>query len=563
MSTIAGKDEPMTYVISEPQMMAAIAADVEGIGSAISAANAAATGPTSDLLAPAADEVSEAITKLFGAYSREYQAVVKHAAAFHSAFTQALAAAGNTYAHAEGANTAAVGGTSQAPTPQFTPISAELSLFVGPTGVPTPNQTYVTNANNLYVRSTNALQALFTPEELYPLTGVKSMTLNRSVSEGLTILNSAVTQQLQSPSNTLTVFGYSQSAIIASLEMQKLAAMGAGAPGANQLNFVLVGNEMNPNGGLLARFPGLSIPSLGLTFYGGTPADTIYPTNIYTLEYDGFADFPQYPLNFVSDLNAVAGIVFVHTTYVNPFFGHPAVTPTQVDNAIPLSTSPGYYTNGGVTHYYMIPTQNLPLLDPVRSIPVIGNPIADLLQPDLRVLVNLGYGNPGDGWSTGYANVTTPFGLAPHVGAGIVLGDLAAGTQQGVQAFKADLATIHATPFTWPKFDPASMNALLAPSPTPVPPTPLNIVNTIASIISTDYAVLQPTADIALAFVTTLPAYDATLFVSQLLQGHFINAIGYPIAADVGLATVAGLVELDVIGSAIARNVADIKSLLP
>jgi hypothetical protein len=346
--------------------------------------------------------------------------------------------------------------------------------------------------------------------------------------------------------------------------MQKLAAMGAAAPGANQLNFVLVGNEMNPNGGLLARFPGLSIPSLGLTFYGGTPADTIYPTNIYTLEYDGFADFPQYPLNFVSDLNAVAGIIYVHTTYVNPFLGHPAVTPTQVDNAIALSTSPGYYTNGGVTHYYMMPTQNLPLLDPVRSIPVIGNPIADLLQPDLRVLVNLGYGNPDFGWSTGYANLTTPFGLAPHVGASIVLGDLAAGTQQGIQAFKADLATIHTTPITLPKFDPAFLTAFSTPPvPSPVPPTPLNIANTIASIISTDYGVLQPTADIALALVTTVPAYDATLFVGQLLQGNLINAIGYPIAADVGLATVAGLVEIDVIGSAVASNIADLKSLLP
>jgi hypothetical protein len=554
----------MTYVISEPQIMAAVATDVERIASAIIAANAAAAGPTSGLLAPAADEVSTAITNLFGAYSREYQAVANHAAAFHNEFVRTLGAAGNAYANTEGANTAAIGGTSQAPSPQFTPISAELTLFTGPTGVPTPNSTYVTNANNLYIRSTNALQALFTPEELYPLTGVKSLTLNSSVNEGLTILNSAITQQLQSPSNTLTVFGYSQSAIIASLEMQKLAAMGAAAPGANQLNFVLVGNEMNPNGGLLARFPGLSIPSLGLTFYGGTPADTIYPTNIYTLEYDGFADFPQYPLNFVSDLNAVAGIIYVHTTYVNPFLGHPAVTPTQVDNAIALSTSPGYYTNGGVTHYYMMPTQNLPLLDPVRSIPVIGNPIADLLQPDLRVLVNLGYGNPDFGWSTGYANLTTPFGLAPHVGASIVLGDLAAGTQQGIQAFKADLATIHTTPITLPKFDPAFLTAFSTPPvPSPVPPTPLNIANTIASIISTDYGVLQPTADIALALVTTVPAYDATLFVGQLLQGNLINAIGYPIAADVGLATVAGLVEIDVIGSAVASNIADIKSLLP
>ena len=84
---------------------------------------------------------------------------------------------------------------------------------------------------------------------------------------------------------------------------------GASPPAPNQLNFVLVGNEMNPNGGMLARFPNLTIPSLGLSFYGATPSDTPYPTAIYTAEYDGFADFPRYPLNFVSDLNAMAGII--------------------------------------------------------------------------------------------------------------------------------------------------------------------------------------------------------------------------------------------------------------
>ena len=31
----------------------------------------------------------------------------------------------------------------------------------------------------------------------------------------------------------------------------------------------------------------------------------------------------------------------------------------------------------------MLPTANLPLLDPVRLIPLIGDPLADLLQPDL------------------------------------------------------------------------------------------------------------------------------------------------------------------------------------
>ena len=40
-------------------------------------------------------------------------------------------------------------------------------------------------------------------------------------------------------------------------------------------------------------------------------------TNIYSLEYDGFTDFPRYPLNFLSDLNAVLGIAEIHGTYLN------------------------------------------------------------------------------------------------------------------------------------------------------------------------------------------------------------------------------------------------------
>lgn len=70
------------------------------------------------------------------------------------------------------------------------------------------------------------------------------------------------------------------------------------------INFVFIGNEMNPNGGFLSRFPDLFIPSLGIPFYGRTLADS-FPVVNYTLEYDGFADFPQYPLNFLSVLMAI------------------------------------------------------------------------------------------------------------------------------------------------------------------------------------------------------------------------------------------------------------------
>ncbi len=84
------------------------------------------------------------------------------------------------------------------------------------------------------------------------------------------------------------------------------------------MHFVLAGDTADPNGGLSERFDlplgsDPSFPSFGVTFGDPTPAD-LYPTDIYTLEYDGFADFPQYPNRPVSGLNAFAGMIYEHLT---------------------------------------------------------------------------------------------------------------------------------------------------------------------------------------------------------------------------------------------------------
>lgn len=550
----------MSFLLAEPQALAAAAANIEGIGSSIGAASAAAAGPTSTVLAAAGDEVSAAIAKLFGGYGLEYQSVLTQAAAFQSQFQLSLAAAGNAYAAAEAAGAAALQNTIAAPNAQAAPAAVTLppftanqvQLIFGGTGVPIPTQKLIDGAESLYIRAGALLNPLGinTPEQLYPLTGVRSLYFTQSVDEGVQIMHQSIMSQIAA-GNTVTVFGVSQSAVMASLEMNNLAAMGANAPLASQLNFVLTGNEMNPNGGLLSRFPGLSMPSLGLDFYGSTPSNTIYPTANYTLEYDGFADFPRYPINLLADLNAVAGIVFVHPTYFSLTLDH-------VNSAIQLPTSPGYT---GVTSYYIIPTEHLPLLQPLRAIPVIGNPIANLIEPNMKVLVNLGYGDPYHGYSTSYADQPTPFGLFPDVAPGTVLNALAAGTQEGINNFSADMSQLMAHPPGLPTFT--------APSPTQMTgggtltlPSPEKIVNVTASIISTDYALLLPAADIATGLVTSVPLYNAQLFVQQLAQGNLLNAIGYPIAADVGLGTVAASVFGLTVVEALANNIKDIQSLV-
>jgi hypothetical protein len=563
----------MTYVITEPRLMATVAADVDGIGSAISTANAAAASPISGVAAAAGDEVSELIANLFGAYGQEYQVVSAQAAAFHNQFSQSLAAAGSAYAAAEAANATAVSGALNAFTAPIRSLLGgsgttgvvtappadphfDVAIVMGGTGNPLPNMTFrdgvlkwATTGNFSWTTA----QSIFTPEQLYPLTGVRSLPLDMSVSQGVESLDAAIKQQI-GLGNTVLVQGYSQSSIVASLEMRNLLnpALNPIPPTGAQLGFNLLADPMNPNGGLLARFAGLSLPAIGLDFYGATPSNTPWTTNVFSLEYDGFADFPRYPIDFLSDLNAVAGIVFVHPLY--PHLDPSTVTIVQ----LPVeSTYTGPLAN---TTYYMGLTPNLPLLEPIRAIPVIGTPLADLLQPDLKYLVNWGYGDPLYGHSTAPANVPTPFGLFPPLSATTALpGDLVIGTQQGIHDFTADLHAISAQPPTVPSFSlPSPMDLMATPTAFP---SPVKIVNTVTSIVSTDYAVLLPTADIGLTFVTTFPAYDAQLFVDQLAQGNLINAIGYPIAADVGLGTVAGGVEALTLVSAVASNVRDIQSI--
>ncbi len=321
------------------------------------------------------------------------------------------------------------------------------------------------------------------------------------------------------------------------------------------------------------------------TFSGATPSNA-YPTTVYTIEYDGFADFPRYPLDIFSDLNAIFG---------DEHFYYHVLTTAQLDGAIPLPTS-----GPTMTHYYMVTGDQLPLLNPIRYTPVIGGPITDLLQPDLTYLVNLGYGDPRYGWSTGPANVPTPAGLFPPLSAfELMPGLLASGTQLGIHNFVADLAGTGPNPvplalynFLYPgpgtatgyaamvpvlsalaadpylladpaalgplltQFlppvvsnlvadpyllaDPAALGPLLTQSLPPVlsalvaDPAALKplVEQYLPYLISTTasglYGKLLPTADILNAALISIPSYDVNLFLDGILQavnGHPVSGL--------------------------------------
>ncbi len=409
----------MSYVLTVPDAVSAAAADLEAIGSTIRGAGLVAAGPTSGVVAAAGDEVSAAIASVFATYGREYRAAMNRATAFHAAFTKTLAAAGGAYAEAEASGSLALESSSADPL---------YALIMGGTGNPQPEPAYLTVIDQAYIQPLfpGAIkQGVFTPEEFWPITG--NLTFGQSVTRGVTLLNNAINATIN-PTTSAVVFGYSQSATIATNEINALMAMGS--PHANQLSFVLASNPNNPDGGILERFPGFYIPFLDVPFNGATPPNSPYPTYMYSIQYEGVANAPQYPLHVLSDINAVMGYYYLHSNYEH-------LTATQVGSALPLPTSPGYT---GDTHYYMLLTQNLPLVQPIRDIPYVGPPLADLIQPDLRVLVDLGYGNIGVG--ADYANIPTPARVFEIIDPFTVGFDLAKGAVQGPQAALVDIGLL-------------------------------------------------------------------------------------------------------------------------
>ncbi len=231
-----------------------------------------------------------------------------------------------------------------------------------------------------------------TPAEFWPFGGPDDMLFDLSVLDGTQRIGSAIAAQTanndgESPT---VVFGYSQSAVIATAAKRQLADAGAD-PSA--VSFVMLANLNRPNGGINSRFPGAFIEELGWTFSPAAPTDTAFATVDVARQYDLFADFPRYPLNLFATANALLAVLYGSHDYTG-------VTLNPED--------PGYNPNTvvqqqGDTTYYFIPSETLPLLRPLRDLGV--DPVLlDAAEPVLRLLVEFGYDR------------TTPFGQpAPAV----------------------------------------------------------------------------------------------------------------------------------------------------
>lgn len=303
------------------------------------------------------------------------------------------------------------------------------ALIMGPSMIPTPTQQYVDTVDRLYLQPhgfTGTAIALTTPESPY--------NLYQSEMAGAQILTAAIQQQIATgdvdAANPVVVFGYSQSAALTTFTMEQLHE--AGVP-SDYVHFILVGNPAAPNGGWLTSIDlpagtDTLVPFLNIPLGNATP-DSLYPTDVYTIEYDGYADHPHHSMNLLAVLNSYLGLLFQHTGYLG-------LTPDQLANAVALPAA-----GEGLTNYYMIPSDSLPLLAPLQLMPVLGQPLYDLLEPTTRILVNLGFGDMAHGWDPGPPNVVTTDNMFfTDVNFADVLTALSAASTQGVAAFAAAMA---------------------------------------------------------------------------------------------------------------------------
>jgi hypothetical protein len=97
----------MSFVTTRPGELTVAAVNLQGIGSAMMAGNAAAAAPTTGVVPAAADEVSALTAAQFATQGELYQAISAQAAAVHEMFVNTLGISAASYAATEAANACA------------------------------------------------------------------------------------------------------------------------------------------------------------------------------------------------------------------------------------------------------------------------------------------------------------------------------------------------------------------------------------------------------------------------------------------------------------------------
>ena len=328
--------------------------------------------------------------------------------------------------------------------------------------------------DGFYDSSSDTYVPVSYPGTMWPVDGLRDKTFRQSVTAGHTVL----AHEIATHPGQKVIIGYSLGAVVVN-ESRKDLEEQYGPNGNPDIQFVLISNAYKPNGGVLARFPGIWIPFMDI--YSTQPAKPdIFTTTDITNEYDTIGDFPAY-FNPLAIANALVAFPYTHPdqfydgTDLDKYDNANAVADqTQLDG----NTTTYHYedgttktvvtnVNGSTSTYYVVHTEHLPLLQPLRDLtnPIGASFVLDAIEPTLRVFIDMAYDR-----ETGPGTIK-PFSLfTPTKNIVDALKKLPGAIEEGTENFQNGLPGAAAPKPPAPVDKPASAPAPQADSTRATPP---------------------------------------------------------------------------------------------
>jgi hypothetical protein len=191
------------------------------------------------------------------------------------------------------------------------------------------------------------------PAEAGPYSGKGDMTLGASIAVGIPNLDKAIDTaigNLQKPGEKVTVVGLSAGSLVVNEVMREWMKEGV-MPDPKNVTFIVMEDSSRQELIKDAKY------SSKYDYTYQPPPITPFNVIAITGEYDGMADMPDRPWNFLAIANAMAGSIVVHV---------PVMYSTNLAELEALKGTK-YYTKdvnakGGVTEHYLVPTETLPLV---------------------------------------------------------------------------------------------------------------------------------------------------------------------------------------------------------
>ena len=392
----------MSYVLATPEWLSTAADDLAGIGSAVTAANAAAATSTTSLLAAGADEVSTCIAGLFGAHGLEFQAVTAQAAQLQERFALTLAASAETYLATEIANAAQSLQTGIAPIPataagtritvpgagplyypNFITELPYLGQLVYAGSIPGPLSVSILQGYDLLNHAIGqnwfpgtTSQVVNYPASIGFISGsLAAPGVNEAVAMGQRALNDQIMNAFVNGNGLpVRIAALSEGTLVVNRELAYLAADPT-APPPSALQFAMFNG---PESGLFHAYlpDGVTVPFVDYTAHG--VPNTQYDVSVVFGQYDFFGNPPDRPWNIPAWVNSLAAGIYNHNT----------TSLVSMSDAVQVSSVTT--SLGGTITTDMVPAPTLPMLFPLQQLGV-PQPIVNDLNAFLHPIVDDGY----------------------------------------------------------------------------------------------------------------------------------------------------------------------------